>query len=220
MHMRVLLVDDDEHIQEFLVSGLLEKGFAVDAAGTGERGIHLGTNNDYDLVLLDLNLPDMGGEDVIEALHKKTHVPRILLLTVTTSAWSKVRLLEAGADDYLEKPFLFEELVARMHALLRRAQDLIPNVLIVGDIILNVSAQSVLRDKHPITLTPKEFGLLEYLLRNRGSVVSKSELIEHVWDSSADPFSSSVDTHMTNLRQKLGTPDIIKTIHSRGYTVE
>lgn len=217
--MRVLIIEDDQDMLTFLRAHLPPRGFVVDAAETGVEGLRLARVNAYDLVLLDLNLPDMRGEEVVEALQQAAAVPPILMLTVVGDADSKVRLLSIGADDYLAKPFSFDELVARMHALLRRPRDVTPNVLRVDDLTLDLSRQSLTRNGKLIPLTLKEFMLFSYLMRHQGRVVAKSTLIEHVWNDAADPFSNSLDTHMTNLRRKLGKPDPIRTVHGRGYVV-
>lgn len=218
--MKVLVIEDNAEMREFLRDHLPERDFIVDTAETGAVGLRLLCENEYDLLLLDLNLPDMTGESVIASLLGRQNVPPILMLTVTGDAESKVRLLSAGADDYLAKPFSFDELVARMHALLRRSRDLTPNVLSAGDLVLDVTKQTVTRDGTAVPLTCKEFNLLNHLMRNRGTVVSKGSLIEHAWNDHADPFSNSLDTHFANLRRKLGKPDLIRTVHGRGYVID
>lgn len=217
--MKVLVIEDDENVAEFLGTHLPEHNFAVDTAGNGALGISLARTNSYDLILLDLHLPDMNGEEIIRALREQGTLVPVLLLTVVTDAWSKVRLLDAGADDYLEKPFLLEELVARMRVLLRRPADPLPDQLQTADLMLDANTQLVQRAGKALPLTRKEFALLEYLLRNKGRIIPKTTLIEHVWDSSANPFSAALETHMTNLRKKIGAPRIIETIHSRGYLI-
>lgn len=217
--MRVLIIEDDEHMLAFLRAHLPPRGFVLDAAGTGAEGLRLARVNAYDLVLLDLNLPDMRGEEIVEAIQQGERVPPILMLSVVGDTESKVRLLSAGADDYLAKPFSFDELVARMHALLRRPHEVTSNVLCVDDLALDLSRQLLTRNGKPIPLTLKEFMLFTYLMRHQGTVVAKSTLIEHAWNERADPFSNSLDTHMANLRRKLGKPDPIRTVHGRGYVV-
>lgn len=218
--MRVLIVEDDPELAGFLKAHLPARGFVVDVAEDGASGVALVHGNEYDLVVLDLNLPDMPGEAVVREVQSGKHVPPILMLTVVGDAESKVRLLAAGADDYLVKPFSFDELVARMRALLRRPRERIPDVLSAGNLTLDADKQTVIRGAEPLALTMKEFTLLEFLLRQRGTIVPKSRLIEHAWDSSSDPFSNSLDTHMTNLRRKLGEPDLIRTVHGRGYVID
>lgn len=217
--MKILIVEDDEHIASYLHTHLAAESFVVDLADTGTTGIRLATTNEYDLLLIDLTLPDMDGSEVIAQLRARGFKTPILILTVISDAWSKVRVLNAGADDYLEKPFLLEELVARMRALLRRPHTVIPLELRIQDIILDAGTQTVHRGGERIPLTRKEYVLFEYLVRNRGMVGSRPTLIEHAWDSSADMFSLSLDTHMMNLRKKLKEPSVIETVHSRGYLV-
>lgn len=220
LSMRVLLIEDDSDLRAFLRTELPARGFVVDAAQTGGRGIGLAKRNEYDLMLLDLNLPDMHGEEVITELQKEGHIPPILMLTVVGDAESKVRLLSAGADDYLEKPFSFDELVARMRALLRRSRSISPDLVTIGKLVFDGRRQIVSADGKDVPLTHKEFTLLAYLMHHRGEIVPKSSLIEHAWDEYADPLSNALETHMTNLRRKLGKVNPIITIHGRGYIIE
>lgn len=217
--MRVLIIEDDPDILDFLVSGLPERGFVTDGASTGAKGLSLFRSNDYDLVILDLNLPDMTGEAVIKEMVRRGETPPILMLTVVYDTETKVRLLNAGADDYLCKPFSFDELVSRVRALLRRSKECIPAVVSILNFTVDFNAQSVKRGEKSIPLTKKEFGLFEYLLRQRGEVVSKESLLEHLWDSRADLFIKSLEVHMSNLRRKLGTPSLIHTLSGRGYII-
>lgn len=218
--MKALVIEDDSGIAKFLQQHLPSNGFSVDVANDAAAGLLLFREGEYDIVLLDLNLPDMPGEEVCARIREDVHVPPILILTVTGAVENKIRLLNAGADDYLPKPFSFGELLARMRALLRRSSEIIADEISAEDLILNITRQTVRRKDTPILLTRKEFALLEYLMRNRSSVISKAMLIEHVWDSSARSLSDAIETHMTNLRKKIGAPEIIRTIHGRGYTVE
>lgn len=217
--MKVLIAEDDENIAEFLCARLPSYGFAVDHVPDAESAIRNLRINGYDLVLLDLHLPDMSGATVIEALKRYASPPPVLMLTVVADAWSKAELINAGADDYLAKPFLLEELIARMRALLRRPRERMPDLLSACGICLNPYKRTAERDGRDLELTATEFALLEYLLRSQGRVVPKAELVEHVWDSAVDPFSAAVDTHLTNVRRKLGEPRAIETIHRRGYLI-
>lgn len=217
--MKVLIVEDDTNIAESLRSHLEAESFAVDVAGTAGDGIRLGSTNDYDLVILDLTLPDKEGGEVVVRLRERSNPPPILVLTVISDSSSKVRLLTAGADDYLEKPFLLEELTARMRALLRRPRTVTPTVVSLRKLTVDTGAQSVLTAEGEIPLTRKEYAILEYLARNRGMVVSRAEIVEHVWDSSVDLFAVSLDTHIMNLRRKLDDYSPIETVHGRGYLV-
>lgn len=216
--MKVLLVEDDQDMAEVVSSALQEKGFAVDVASAGSEALGLSRVNEYDIAILDLHLPDMGGEAVCVEMRRASRLP-ILMLTVTPDVEVKVSLLNAGADDYLVKPFSFEELHARVRALLRRPHDITPEVLSVRDVKLDSARHIVQRGARIVRLTRKEFTLLEYLMRQRGKLVSKESLIEHAWQSSVNPFSDSVDTHLTNLRKKLGLPKVIHTVQGRGYRI-
>lgn len=216
--MRVLVIDDDTHIREFLEAHLPPHGFAVDAAGNGVAGAALASRNGYDLILLDLNLPDLMGEEIVGRLRGR-NMPPILMLTVVSDTPSKIRVLNAGADDYLVKPFALDELVARMRALLRRSRSITPDILSVDDLELDANRRLVRRAGREVRLTPKEFALLEYLLRRAGNAVPRATLVEHAWDSSADALSGAVDTHLSNLRRKLGKPELIYTIRGKGYSI-
>ncbi|HEY4488912.1 MAG TPA: response regulator transcription factor [Candidatus Paceibacterota bacterium] len=218
--MRVLLIEDDIDMLDFLRAHLPKQGFVVDSAATGTDGIRLASLNEYDLVLLDLNLPDIQGEAVVGEIQKGGRMPSILMLTVVGDAESKVRLLSAGADDYLAKPFSFEELVARMRALLRRSREVTPDIAMFGNLSFDGRKHVVTQEEKTVPLTSKEFTLFAYMVHHRGEVVSKSSLIDHAWDGSADPFSNSLETHMTNLRKKLGESNPIRTVHGRGYSID
>lgn len=206
-------------MREMLQARIPSHGFAVDVAADGAAGIAQVRVSTYDVILLDLNLPDMPGEAVVKAIHASGRTAPILMLSVVADADMKARLLNAGADDYLEKPFSFDELIARMRALLRRPHRVTPTILTVGDLTLDTGTQALTRGGRQIHLTRIELALLEYLLREAGSVVTREMLIEHVWNSSADPFSNSFDAHLSNLRRKLGEPPLINTVHGRGYQI-
>lgn len=217
--MRILIIEDDPEIAEFLDAHLPEQGFASDSVATGEEGIALALRHTPDLIILDFNLPDMNGETAIARIRGVSPTVPILMLSVISGPDMKVRLLSAGADDYLEKPFSFEELVARMRALLRRPHDVVPDILRVGELSIDMQKRRAWHRSTLLILTAKEFSLLEYLMRHQGSIVSKEELIEHVWNATADPFSNAVETHLTNVRRKIGKEKIIRTVHGRGYVI-
>lgn len=217
--MKVLVIDDDIEMASFLRSHLPRHGFVADTVHRAASGISSARVSEYDLILLDLHLPDMSGESIIDELRIANPRAPILILTVVSDASSKARVLNAGADDFLPKPFLFEELIARMHALLRRSGTVTPDMLYAADITLNVLSQCAQRNGRTLPLTRKEFAVLEYLLRNKDVVVSKASLVEHLWDASSNMFSLAIDTHVSNLRKKVGKPGIIETVHSRGYIV-
>ncbi len=217
--MRTLIIEDDQEIAGFLDAHLPAHGFACDLADTGEEGTRLSRLHSYDLVILDLNLPDMNGEEVIRHIREESPTVPVLMLTVVGDPAMKVRLLSAGADDYLEKPFSFEELVARMRALLRRSHEVIPDLLYVGDLKVDAQQRLAWYRSRLLPLTRKEFALLEYLVRRHGSVIPKEELIEHVWNAKADLFSNAVETHLANVRKKIGKGQLIRTVHGRGYVI-
>lgn len=215
--MRILIIDDDPDLLIFLKNALEEERFVVDVAKDGASGISLAALNTYDVIVLDLNLPDINGEVVCKKLRKKKGAAPILMLTAIGDTSSKVRLLNAGADDYMPKPFSLEELIARIRALLRRPKQAVSEMLKFNDIEIDTQRQAVMRGKKKIVLTRKEYLLLVCLVRNAGSIVSKQDLIEYAWDSSFNPFSNALDMHLVNIRKKMGEPRIIKTFHGRGY---
>lgn len=220
--MRLLVIDDNQELVDFLVPALRKENFAVDSALDGDQGLYLAQTNSYDLIILDNILPGKTGREICTTLRQEeSHVP-ILLLSVKTEVEEKVALLETGADDYLIKPFSYPELLSRIRALLRRPPVIQPTYLQVGQLIVNIQSQAVKRGTKEIHLTPKEFGLLELLLRHRGSVVSRGMILEHVWDINGDPFSKTIETHILNLRKKIDTSKIslIKSVPGRGYKID
>lgn len=220
--MKIIVIDDDLGIIKFLKPSLQEEGFLVDIANEGSRGLFLSQTNSYDLIILDLNLPGKNGDQICQELREEGKTVPILILTVNNDIESKIRLLNSGADDYLTKPFSFEELLARIKALLRRPHTMQSEVLTIGDLILNKGSQKVLRQGKEIYLTLKEFTLLEYLMRNPGKVISRAEILEHVWDMEGDAFSNAIETHIHNLRQKINkgfAVKLIDTVPCRGYKI-
>ncbi len=221
--MRILVCDDNKDIRDTVAAALKEACFAVDTAPDGERGSYLARTNDYDCIIMDNVMPALDGLSACAEIRAHDiHTP-ILFLSVKTDTDIKVDALNAGADDYLEKPFAIRELIARVHALLRRAPHMADDELCSGTLCLNTRTQTVRCEDTPITLTRKEFMLLEYLLRHRGSVLSRSMLIEHVWDINADPFSNTLESHISTLRRKLrtcGHHSLIRTVSGRGYTID
>lgn len=218
--MRILVVEDDQGIRAFLKKSLEAECFAVDVAEDGEKGSYLGRTNDYDLIILDYNLPKKNGYEVCQDLRlAKKHVP-IIVLSVESDIPTKIELLNMGADDYLTKPFSFDELMARIRALLRRQPVVQNEVLNLDDLMVDFRKHLVRRGKKDIYLTRKEFMLLEYLLKNQDQVISRGALMEHVWDGSGDLFSNTIETHVLMLRKKIDahTPrKLIHTIPGRGY---
>ena len=220
--MRLLVVEDEVKLAESLAEGLAKKGYAVDTVHDGAKAFTRISmyRNDYDLVILDLMLPSMSGYDICRQVRAEGITVPILVLTARSEIDDKVQLLLAGADDYLEKPFSFAELTARIQAILRRPTESIPSVLQALDIELNPAEHTAARDGVPLTLTLKEFGLLEYFLRHPNQVVNREDLITHLWDSNYESFSNVVDVHVKNLRQKLDRgsyPSILETIRGIGY---
>jgi DNA-binding response OmpR family regulator len=218
--VRLLVVEDDRALGPILVRGLTEDGYATDwetsAAGAG----HAIESHAYDLVILDLGLPDGDGVHLCRRLRAAEVRTPILMLTARDGLGDKVAGLDAGADDYLAKPFDYRELAARVRALLRRPALMSGPVLTVGDVRLDPAAHTVWRDSITVPLTAREFSLLEYLMRRAGDVVSRTDLIEHVWDANYDGLSNVVDVHIANLRRKLDLPDRappIETVRGVGY---
>ncbi|HEY0948259.1 MAG TPA: response regulator transcription factor [Candidatus Paceibacterota bacterium] len=218
--MRILVVEDEARISRFLKESLEAEFFAVDVAEDGEQGSYFARTNEYDLVVLDNMLPKKDGLQVCKEIRASGKTMPILVVSVKTGTFDKVDLLDAGADDYLAKPFVLEELLARVRALMRRPTVIESDVLRVEDIELDAKAGTVRRSDRDITLTRKEFMLLQYLMRNEGTVLSRGMILEHVWDMSVDIFSNTIESHILSLRKKLGdTKDdrIIQTISGRGY---
>lgn len=220
--MKVLVVEDEEKIGDFIHKGLKAEFFVVDRARDGEHGLYLAKLNDYDIIILDNMLPKKSGIEVCKELRAFGKKTPILILSVKTETAQKVTLLDAGADDYLMKPFSFEELLARMRALLRRSPHLDEEVIQIDNLVVDTRRHTVTRAGKDIYLTRKEFMLLHYLLRSRGVVLSRGMIMEHVWDMNADPFSNTIESHILSLRKKLNfgkNKDLIKTIPGRGYKI-
>jgi DNA-binding response OmpR family regulator len=218
--MRALIIEDDCYIAEALKSALMSENLVVEIAPDGESGAFSATTNDYDVILLDTMLPKKNGREVcriIRAAGKKTP---ILSISAKADPVTKVELLEAGVDDYIGKPFVLREVIARVRALLRRPHTLLGEILTIGDLTMDTRARTLTRGKASIRLTRKEFALLEYLLRNQGSVVSRGLLLEHVWDEMTDPFSNTIEAHIMSVRRKLRlkkSPPLIHTVPGLGY---
>ena len=218
--MRILLIEDDKEAARLLARGLREEGWIVDIAFSGESGDEMASVNTYDAIVLDWMLPDRDGIAVCQSLRGSgLHVP-ILILTARDAIEDRVLGLNAGADDYLPKPFAFAELLARLHALLRRSELTRPVLLTVEDLTLDPRSHQVMRGGIPISLTPKEYGILETLMRHAGEVVSRTYLGEHVWEDEHDSLTNLVDVHVSHLRRKVDqgpvTP-LIHTVWGHGY---
>lgn len=218
--MRVLVVEDDQALQKQLVNNLTKKGYAVDATDNGADALYFGTEYPVDVAIIDLGLPDMSGMDVIKRLRAKDINFPILILTARTRWEEKVAGLEAGADDYLVKPFHTEELLARMNALIRRSVGVATPQLVCGAIRLDTNAQQVLVDSVPIELTAYEYKMLEYMMLHSGRVISKTEITEHIYDQDFDRDSNVIEVFIGRLRKKLDPNEKykpIETLRGRGY---
>jgi two-component system copper resistance phosphate regulon response regulator CusR len=220
--MRILVVEDEKRIADFLCRGLEGAGYAVDAAPTGTIALDHIHAADYDLVILDLMLPDMDGLQVLEKIRNRKVGPPVLILSARGGLDDRVRGLETGADDYLVKPFAFVELLARVRALLRRGQPA-PERLQVADLALDCVRRKVTRGPETIDLAPKEFGILEYMMSNRGRPLSRTRIVEHVWDMDYDGLTNIVDVYIRHLRSKIDDKypqKLIQTVRGIGYMIE
>ena len=222
--MRILLVEDDVKIASFVTKGLKEAGFAVDHVEDGEEGLHLGLTEPYDLAIIDIMLPKLDGLNLIKELRRKGKNTPIIILSAKRTTDDRVKGLQTGSDDYLTKPFAFSELLARVYALIRRASGASePTRLSVGDLSMNLISREVVRAGREIELQPLEFSLLEYLMRNAGRVVSKTMIMEHVWNYNFDPHTNVVEARMSKLRDKvdkLFDKKLINTIRGVGYVLK
>lgn len=218
--MRILLVEDEPRMARFIAKGLREQSFAVDLAEDGEAALLQMAINSYDLVLLDVMLPHKDGLAVCQELRAQSIQTPVLMLTARDAVDDRVAGLDAGADDYLIKPFDFKELLARVRALLRRAERVRPDVLQCADLTLNLAAHTATRGGRQIELTTKEYGLLEYFMLHAGRLLSREEIAEHVWDENFDPFSNVIDVYVRRLRKKIDegfSPVLLHTRRGAGY---
>ena len=222
--MRILLVEDDETLASFILSGLREAGFATDHAPDGETGLHMALTEPYDAAIIDIMLPRLDGLSLIEKLRREKNSVPLLILSAKRSVEDRVRGLHTGGDDYLTKPFAFSELLARVQALIRRSTGISePHVLQVGDLMMNLLTRNVSRGEESIDLQPLEFSLLEYLMRNAGNVVTKTMIMEHVWDYNFDPHTNVVEVRICRLRDKIDkrfTAKLIHTLRGVGYVLK
>lgn len=220
--MRILVVEDERRISDFLFLGLKEEGYAVDRAFDGGEALHLATQNDYDLIILDLMLPKKDGISVIEELRARGDFTPIIVLTAKDAVEDRVAGLDAGADDYLVKPFAFSELLARMRSLFRRGKRQEPTVIKTGRLEIDLLYRRVAVDGKPVELTSREFSILEYMARNAGIPLRRSQIYEHVWGD-YERWSNVVDVHLAHLRTKLadaaGVP-LIETVRGVGYVLK
>ncbi len=220
MQMRVLVVEDEEKIAGFVRRGLEERGFAVDVCDRGDEAYDRIQSHPYDAVVLDIMLPGRDGLSVLRGLRQEKNAVPVILLTARSGLDERIEGLNLGADDYLAKPFFVEELIARLHAIVRRASGTEQSVLRGGDLSVNLLTREVRRGDSSITLTSREFNLLEYLMRSPGRVLTRTQLIEHVWGYHFDPSTNLVDVHIQRLRKKLAANDpnrYIETLRGVGY---
>ncbi|HEY9073679.1 MAG TPA: response regulator transcription factor [Desulfobaccales bacterium] len=221
--MRLLVVEDDAKIASFVIKGLEQAGFAVDHAADGEDGLHLALNEVYDAAIIDLMLPKLDGLSLIEKLRQQQKNTPVIILSARRSVADRIKGLQTGSDDYLVKPFSFAELLARVQALIRRGCGAAhPSRLAAGELVMDLLSREVTRRGEKIDLQPREFALLEYLLRHAGQVVSKTMILEHVWDYSFDPQTNVVDVLVCRLRNKVDRDfeaKLIHTIRGVGYVL-
>jgi two-component system, OmpR family, response regulator len=221
--MRALLIEDDRTIADFVIRGLREAGFAVDHQSDGDLGLEAAVGQPYDVAIIDLMLPKRDGLSIIDETRRRGVTTPVLILSARRSVDDRVKGLQAGGDDYLTKPFAFAELLARVQALVRRAsRSPEPTTLTVDDVVLDLLSRRVTRAGQPIDLRPREFSLLEYLMRNAGKVVSKTMILSHVWDYNFDPQTNIVDVLVSRLREKIDRPfdkKLLQTVRGVGYVI-
>jgi DNA-binding response OmpR family regulator len=221
--MRVLVVEDEKKLAEIIRRGLTEEGYSVDNAFDGIEAEDLAFSVPYDVILLDLMLPKKDGIEVCRSMRQKNIKTKILMLTARDSLLDKVKGLDSGADDYLVKPFDFEELCARIRALLRREENIIPLKLEIGDLVMDISSRQVFKGQRQLDLTPKEYAMLEYLMRHPNMVITRTMFEQHVWDLELDSGSNLVDVFIRKLRRKIddeGKDSLIQTVKGAGYRME
>ena len=222
--MRLLVVEDDDKIASLIVKGFRQAGFAVDRAADGEEGVHLALTEPYDAGIIDIMLPKLDGLSLIEEMRRKKINTPVIILSAKRSVDDRIKGLQTGSDDYLTKPFAFSELLARVHALIRRAVTAPEGMkLVVGDLTMDLVTREVYRGEQRIDLQPREFALLEYLMRNAGRVVSKTMIMEHVWESNFDPQTNVVDVLVCRLRNKIegdAERKVIHTVRGVGYGIK
>jgi len=221
--MRILVVEDEKKIADFIKRGLKEEGYAVDSAYDGEQGLFLSKTNEYDLILLDLMLPKLDGQSLFKEIRKEKISSPVIMLTAKDAVKDKVAGLDMGADDYVTKPFAFEELLARIRAVLRKKEGRDSKTIKVEDLVMDLPAHKVTRAGKDIPLTSKEYALLEYMMRNAGNVVTRTMISEHVWDINFDTFTNVIDVYINYLRNKVDTghkKKLIHTVRGRGYVLK
>jgi two-component system OmpR family response regulator len=222
--MRILLIEDDLKLAAFILKGFKEAGFAVDHCADGEDGLHMAVSEPYDAAIVDIMLPKLDGFSLIDELRRRKKNTPVIILSAKRSVEDRIKGLQTGSDDYLVKPFSFAELLARVQALIRRASGTAePSTLMVGDLSMDLLTRKVVRGGKKIDLPPLEFSLLEYLMRNAGNVVSKTMIMEHVWDYNFDPQTNVVEVRICKLRDKIDNDfekKLIHTVYGAGYVLE
>ncbi len=222
--MRILLIEDDLKLASFILKGFKEAGFAVDHCADGEDGLHMALSEPYDAAIVDIMLPKLDGFSLIDELRRRKKITPVIILSAKRSVDDRIKGLQTGSDDYLVKPFAFAELLARVQALIRRASGAAePSSLVVGDLSMDLLTRKVIRGGKKIDLPPLEFSLLEYLMRNAGNVVSKTMIMEHVWDYNFDPQTNVVEVRICKLRDKIDNDfekKMIHTVYGAGYVLE
>lgn len=220
--MRALVVEDDPAIASFVTKGLAEASYAVDVATNGREGLRLGSVEPYDVIILDIMLPGRDGFSILRELREREVRTPVICLTARDAVDDRITGLNLGADDYLPKPFSFAELLARLHAVLRRSDGLSTKPIVVGDMTIDLLRRSVTRAGKRLDLTPREFSMLEYLGRNAGRVLTRTMLLEHIWDLHQDPLTNVVDVHVNRLRRKIDhgfNRSLLHTIRGVGYVL-
>jgi len=221
--MRILFVEDSKRLQRSIAIGLKKAGYTVDVTGDGQEGLWFAESYDYDVIILDLMLPGMDGLTILKRLREQEKKAFVLILTAKDTVEDKVEGLQTGADDYLVKPFAFEELLARIQALIRRKYGIKTNTINIGELEIDLARCAVLRNGKEIDLMPREYALLEFLALRKGTLVSRAEIEEHIYDERVDPMSNVVDSAICTLRKKIDSsdePSIIKTRRGMGYIIE
>ena len=222
--MRILLIEDDEQTAAFISKGLRQEGFAVDCSADGKDGLNLALSQPYDAAVIDIMLPGLDGLTLIDEMRRKGRRTPVIVLSAKSTVDDRIKGLQAGGDDYMIKPFSFSELVARIHALIRRAGRIEgPTTLAVCDLVIDLVRRRAVRGGVEIDLQPKEVALLEYLMRNAGRIISKTLIMEHVWDYNFDPRTTVVESRICRLRDKIDRPfstNLIHTMRGAGYVLE
>jgi DNA-binding response OmpR family regulator len=220
--LRILLVEDEPAAAQMVAKGLREQAYAVDLAGDGEAALYQASINDYDLILLDINLPGKNGLEVCRELRSQGATVPVLMLTARDAVHDRIAGLDTGADDYLTKPYAFNELLARVRALMRRGPALTSDTITLSDLVMDKKSRKVTRAGIPIDLTAKEYALLEYLLRRADEVVGRADIAEHVWDENFDPFSNLIEVYIQRLRRKIDdnhSKKLLRTRRGEGYVL-